>query len=401
MPKLRNVTPKYRHHRASGQAVVTLDGRDFYLGRWKSTASKAVYERLIGEWLANGRRLSQTCGTEGLTVVELLAAYRRHARAYYRKNGKLTSTVASLDYAIRPLRQFYGRELVRDFGPLALQALQGHLSRGYVDAKGKPVAGLARRTVNDRIAAIKRVFRWGVSQELVPPSVIHALDAVPGLKIGRSEARETAPVLPVEDDVVEATLPHLPTVVADMVRLQRLTGCRPGEVCSLRPCDVDRSGDVWTYRPASHKTEHHGRDRVIFIGPRAQEILTPYLLRPATSHCFSPRESEKQRKVAMRAARTSKVPPSQVDRSKPKPMRVPSGRYGKDTYRRAIARACDKAGVPHWSPNRLRHTAATSIRRQFGLEAAQVALGHSTADVTQIYAERDRELGLRVALEVG
>ncbi len=49
---------------------------------------------------------------------------------------------------------------------------------------------------------------------------------------------------------MDSTLPYLPAVVADMVRFQRLTGARPGEVCQLRPCDVDWSGDVWEYRPS-------------------------------------------------------------------------------------------------------------------------------------------------------
>ena len=42
--------------------------------------------------------------------------------------------------------------------------------------------------------------------------------------------------------------------------------------------------------PASHKSEHHDRERVIFIGRKGQRILLPYLLRPADYYCFSPRE---------------------------------------------------------------------------------------------------------------
>ena len=55
----------------------------------------------------------------------------------------------------------------------------------------------------------------------------------------------------------------------------------------------------------------------------------------------------------------------------------------------------------HWSPNQIRHTAGTEIRKRFGLEAAQVALGHSSADVTQIYAERDLTKAADVARQVG
>ena len=48
MPNARHLrVPSYRHHRPSGQAVVTLDGRDFYLGPWNSHASKDNYDRLI------------------------------------------------------------------------------------------------------------------------------------------------------------------------------------------------------------------------------------------------------------------------------------------------------------------------------------------------------------------
>jgi site-specific recombinase XerC len=54
-----------------------------------------------------------------------------------------------------------------------------------------------------------------------------------------------------------------------------------------------------------------------------------------------------------------------------------------------------------WSPNRLRHSAATKIRRQFGLEAAQCVLGHSNAAVTEVYAERDLQKAVEVARKIG
>jgi integrase len=188
-----------------------------------------------------------------------------------------------------------------------------------------------------------------------------------------------------------------------MVRFQRLVGCRPEEVCIVRPCDVDRSGDVWVYRPESHKTEHHGRERLIFIGPKAQAILRPYLLRESETYCFSPAESERKRRTERSAAR--RVPLKYGNRPgtnrKAKPRRTPRDRYDSNSYRRAIHRACDKAGVERWAPNRLRHSAGTEIRRLFGIEAAQVTLGHASADVTQVYAERDAELARRVAREVG
>ncbi len=75
--------------------------------------------------------------------------------------------------------------------------------------------------------------------------------------------------------------------------------------------------------------------------------------------------------------------------------------YTTGSYRRAIARACDEAGIDGWTPHRLRHTAATTIRRRFGLEAAQVMLGHAQADVTQVYAEVNRDRAFEVAAQIG
>jgi integrase len=390
MPRFTSSTPKYRRHRASGQAVVTIAGKDHYLGPWKSKASLAEYDRLIAEWLVNGRH-APGADQDGLTVTELLARYWRFAKGYYRKDGQPTSELDEYKQSLRPLRRLYGHTPAGDYGPLALKAVR----QTMIDA------GLSRGVVNHRIRRIKRFFKWAASEELVPPSVHHGLSAVAGLQLGRTAAREPDAVEPVPEAAFQAILPHLPETVADMVRFQRLTGARPGEVCIIRPCDIDRSGDVWAYRPESHKTEHHGRTRIIFIGPKAQDILRPYLLRPAESFCFSPAESEKARRAGQRARRKTKVQPSQRDRSKKNSRRKPRDRYDANSYRRAIHRACDLASVERWSPNRLRHSAGTEIRKQYGLEAAQVTLGHASADITQVYAERDAALAREVMRKIG
>ena len=86
MPRLTKSLPKYRKHRASGQAIVTLDGRDFYLGPHGTQTSKREYDRLVGEWQANGRRLPVEPGTV-VTVTELCAAYWRFCKTYYVKKN--------------------------------------------------------------------------------------------------------------------------------------------------------------------------------------------------------------------------------------------------------------------------------------------------------------------------
>src|SRR5262245_6271529 len=102
-----------------------------------------------------------------------------------------------------------------------------------------------------------------------------------------------------------------------MVELQRLTGMRPGEVRSLRPIDVERSENVWLYRPSRHKTQWRGKERVVAIGPKAQAVLAPFLDgRAPESFAFSPGEAMDRKRAEMRAKRRSRVPPSQRCRRK-------------------------------------------------------------------------------------
>ena len=150
-------------------------------------------------------------------------------------------------------------------------------------------ANLSRKVVNARINRIRRIFKWGVERELVDPAVLQGLQSVAPLKKGRSKARERATgVTPVSQDHIDAVLARVTTPVQAMIRLQLVTGMRPGEVVQMRVCDIDMSGKIWDYRPASHKTEHHGKERIIFLGPQAQEIVRPFLKPEVDAHLFSP-----------------------------------------------------------------------------------------------------------------
>ena len=329
------------------------------------------------------------------------------AATYYVKNGSPTTEIDIIKSALRPLRSLYGTTPSDEFGPLRVKAVREEMIR----------SDLCRNEINKRVGRIKRCFKWGVENEIVAPSIHHALQAVAGLRRGRCGVRESEPVRPVEEWRVNATLPHLSRQVRDMVRLQLLCGCRPAEICILRPSDVDTSGDVWIYRPETHKTEHHGRERVICFGPRAQEILNPWLEnRAAEAYCFSPAEAEAERDAAKRANRKSPMTPSQRARQTKADRKRPwRESYDTNTYRRAIHRASEIAfGMPPelrqidrdlpddekerrtaeakawrtehlWSPNQLRHASATAIRKTYGIESAQLALGHADANVTQIY----------------
>lgn len=399
--------PSYLHHAPTGQARVRIDGKDHYLGAYNSPESLERYEELLTAWLRK-REFSKF----RLTIDELVLLYLDFAIGYYVKDGQPTSEIHDIRGAVRHLVRLFGRERARDFGPLKLKRVRDEMVH----------VGWCRKTVNAQVHRIRRMIRWAVENELVPAETLTAVSAVAGLRRGRTQAPDRPPIQPVSDEVVNATVPHLPDLVRDMVRLQRLTGMRPDEVCSLRPCDIDTTGNVWRYRPVSHKTQHHGRQRVIPIGPQGQVILARYLVKcTSTNFLFSPAESERQRRSRLHVNR--KTPKSYGNtigtNRKTDPQRKAGARYTSNTYRKAIERACEKAfPVPHeikdkpelvnrwkrnhaWAPNRLRHTLATEVRAQHGLEAAQLILGHANADVTQIYAERDLEKAAAIMAQLG
>lgn len=247
MPKLTK--PSDLPHKATGQARCRTNGRDQYLGPYGSTESREKYEALIAEWFARSGDTSR----HNLTIDDLARLFLEFAENYYRReNGEPTGEARNIRDALRPLIRLYGKSRVREFGPLKLKAVRDEMIR----------ARHCRSHINCEIHRVRRVFKWGVENEYVPAPIHQALVAVAGLKSGRSDAVESEPVQPVPEATVNATLPHLSAVVADMVRLQLLAGCRPGEVCVLRPCDVTIQPDgVWVYRPEHHKTEHHGRER--------------------------------------------------------------------------------------------------------------------------------------------
>jgi integrase len=399
MPKLLNRPPRLCHEKASNQGVVRSDGKKVYLGRWGDPQTKANYDRVVAEWLAHGRRLPT--GRPMLVVNEMLEKYWDFAEGYYVKNGSPTKELSCMWEAMGPLRDVYGSLPVEEFGPVALKTVRQRMIEKE----------WCRTHVNHHVNRIRRIFKWAVESELVSSSVLHALQAVAPLRKGRSEARESDPVKPVPEAFVRAVLPHVSDQVSTMIQLQSLTGMRSGEVVIMRGCDLKTTGKVWTYTPSSHKTEHHGHERIVYLGPKAQRILKPWLKTHLTAFLFSPAEAEASRHAERRQVRQSPMTPSQAKR-KPKrqPKKPKRDHYSVDTYRQAIDYGIAKRNedvkddakkIPHWHPHQLRHNIATRLRRDYGIDAARVILGHKTAAVTEIYAEADQVKAAAIMSKVG
>jgi integrase len=389
--------PSYRLHRQSGQAVVTLadiagSRRDVLLGKHGTPESEEEYLRVVGEWKARGGRLADREAGAGIRVNEVLEAFLIHAQQHYRRaDGTPTGELAEYRRTIKVTREAYGLTPAVSFGPLALKAVRSKMME----------LDWCRGVVNQRIGRLVRMFKWACSEELIPVAVWQSLLTVRGLQQGRTKARETAPIGPVADAVIDATLPLVLPPVAALIRLQRLTGMRSGEAVLMRACDIDMSGPVWIFKPAHHKLAHKGRPRVVALGPQAIAIIRPFLTLDLQAYLFSPRRALADKRAALRAKRRTRVQASQQNRRLADPSKVPGQRYTPGSYSAAIRQACKKAGLPHWHPHQLRHSFATEARRQFGVEATRTSLGHAQTGITELYAERDVTLAAKVAAAIG
>jgi integrase len=396
----KNPLPTYKRHKTEARCWV--GGRWLSLGPWDSPESRAEFARVCAEVAATSSpAVAARAALAGATVAEILLAFWDHVERHHRRpDGTPTGEVKEYRQAVRVLRRLYGHTPAREFGPVALQTVRAEMTR----PKAAGGLGWCRSRTNKQVGRVRRVFKWAASQELVTADVWVALGTVAGLRKGRSEARETEPVTPAPEADYEATLPHLVPTVRAMVQLQRTAGLRPGEVRHLTPADIDRTGDLWVYRPDRHKMEYLGITKAIPLSPAARALLEPWLegRRPGEV-VFSPSRAREEMYAERRGRRKSKVTPCQVCRRKPahalkKKWTTVFTDFG---YAAWVRRACVRAGVKPWKPGQLRHSFGTEIRGRFGLEITQMLMGHKNAKTTEIYAETALEKGKAAAKQMG
>lgn len=407
--------PKVSVHSASQNARVRIGGKTHWLGKCpagrvtKEQLAKAA--RLWQEHLAGelghvpapapamtappaAPPVLEMAEPEGITLASLGVRYLDFAQGYYRTtNGGTTSSVDGIRMALKALFPFSDQPAAA-FGPKSLKRVQELLVR-----EGRP-----RVTVNRTVKTLRRLFKWAAAEELVPVDVWRSLEAVPPLQKGRTDAPEVPKVVEVPDAIVEATLPHLGRILATMVQVQRLTGARPGEVCLMRPADIDRRGDIWIFAPEHHKLDWRDDDepRRLAIGPECQKLLMPFLLRHPKAYCFSPAEALKEYNASRREARKIPLYPSHAKRKLKGSGGRPAGeQYDTAAYRRAIHRACERAGIEKWSPNQLRHLRAGEIKERLGIEVAGAVLGHRHLKTTEVYADRKLQQSIEAARLLG
>lgn len=428
--------PVLRFHAKSKQHYVWLGrskGGRLHMGRDYVRAQER-YERFCREWRTNNGpppARSVDTGGPGPTVTEVLTHYYRHRR----QDGLGSRDLNRIKAAARFARRAHGDEPAATFRAPQLKQLRAVMLRA--PSRRRPVPKeerkafrriepvspaplpLSRRYVNRMVADLKACWTWAASEDLVPAETAMSLQTVKGLRKGKG-GREVSRSTAVDPAAVAATLPELAPIVRDMVRLQQLAGMRPGELCALRRRDVSidpaervplpetdrqvaalRCGEtaVWVAVPESHKTLWRGgKPRVVVLGPKAQEILRPYLERDPDAHLFSPREVSDAWRVAH--GRALKYGTG----------REPGDRYTTQTYGRAVGYAVDRASrkriaagqppLPRWRPNQLRKAAATEAAEQFDRSHASAMLGNSM-DVIDVYVLHELRKAAETAAAIG
>ena len=138
--------PSYRRKKVGSRVygLVQINGKEFYLGKWNSKASKQEYEHLIGEYLATGRASSNS---DPVTVLEIAVDYANHMKERYsNKDGEPSNEFRIVKRVMKEFRSRYGVKLAKDFRPTQFKAIRKH----FVSE------GLSRNTINRYVWHIVR-----------------------------------------------------------------------------------------------------------------------------------------------------------------------------------------------------------------------------------------------------
>lgn len=378
--------PTMSYH-SSGQARVWHNGGYIYLGKWGSPQAAARYEQLVRDIRRQAER-ALLPAAKTPSVAQLTEAFWAHCRQHYTKHGKPTAEVYCFKRAIDALLLTCPGLQARDFGPVQLREVRAEILRQPGRKKHGQQTTVTRAYANEQINRVRRIWAWGVEQGLIPLEVYQALQVVKGLRRGKTTAPESKKIKPVAWEHVEKTIPHLPADLQAMVRIHWLLGCRAKESYIMRPCDIDRSDpDAWLYKPWTSKVEDleaEGEELAYWIGPQGQTLLRPWLERCSSAEAFVFPGPQGHQRTGQAL-----------------------GRWDKDSYGRAVEKACQAAGVPSWSPRQIRKGRANQVRDlehqagRDGRAAAQAALGHKQASTTEQHYLQQLQLAREIQKRLG
>lgn len=423
MPRKRVLTPtisihqgrvRARYTTAAGQQEVRLGRADDPDG-WK-TAYARLTARLASDPNAVLRKRGEMLCAE--LAVEFLAAYR--------------STANRRRIVKRALMLWAGKDApftswpVADFLPMQLEEFQQYLVGRQNPRHKRPYTAT---TVNSYVGIIRSAFRFAVRKGWAEYHRYESLGTVPGVSGDDERLHPVTETKAAPLDSLRAIRPFLQPQTRAILDLQLFTGTRPGVLFGMTPADLIRGGVAdlprigvvdldqlpgrpWAYCPAKHKTARRGKSSVILFGPEARAVIEPFLAgRRDDEPLFSPAESSRQRwdnERNERLAWNEKCRDMQIEmgildavragwrmrhanRKKPvaNPKRKPGTQYDRTSYRNAVLRACRAAGVPEFTPYRIRNTALQLAELATDLDGAAALAGHSSVNTSKRYTKQN------------
>lgn len=384
MPRPNSVYPKLCHHKGTNQALVYVGGKQHYLGVYGSPKAKLAYAALLSRLKAGlspfedqQEPAEKAKPVQNRSVAALLHQFIIEALPKYAVDEQHCQKGA-----IRIVNELFGAIPAAEFGPLKLR-----LVRDAMIAKG-----WSRSYINRSVKRVRHIFRWGVSWEFVPESVANALGTVECLKAGETDAPESKPRRAVSPERIAAVRAELNQRHRDIFDLLLLTGARPGELIGLTTGVIDRSGEVWRVDLARHKTAHKGKHRVLFFNATAQAILQKYLSADPQKRLFPIRRDNYGQAVKKACERAFGMP----DELRNPDVTLPPAMLA-EVKRQAKAWRQEHVFTPHW----LRHTVATRLADELGVEHAQRLLGHANAAMTEHYSRAAEKIAIGAAKTLG
>ena len=358
MPRPKSLIPKLCIDKSRNRAFCKVDGKFVVLGPAGSADAQLAYGRVLKaleeqrglEAAVAASKPSQSVPRElkpSVTLNEVLLRFITERLPKYAAAER-----RCIKSAIKIARELYGETIADEFDVLRLRTVREAMIR----------KGWSRSFINKQIKRLKTVIRWAVGWNLVSQTLADSLRNVESLEAGDSEAPESAPRGAVPADHIEAVRPFLTDRYRDIIDLICLTGARSGEIIGLTTGMIERTGDVWRCELRNHKTAHKGKSRVLFFNAKAQLILAKHLKADPDTKLFRTRG---------------------------------------DRLSAALKQACVRSGVPEFTPHWLRHTVATKIVDEMGIEAAQRLLGHCGAAMTHHYSRRAEKQATEAAKRLG
>lgn len=371
--------PRKPHKSGTARISIRVGGkrRDYYLGAFGSKESLAEYARLATEFAAGHLKppaAKPPTVKARLTIADLIAQWLKHE-----PRGVRHPEVARIARACVPLDRLYGTSLAAEFDARKLADVQEAMvhCRWMTQEERDDCGDWSRGYINVQIKRILRVFKWAERVGHVPSGTWQHLRTIEPIRKTDRRVRSMPPRSAVDwKEQVAPALPHLPATVAAMVQVQFLGAMRPGEVCVMRPMDLDRDTKpgFWLYKPFASKNDWRENvgSLIKVLNQEAQAILAPWLL----------------------LAGGPEYPVFQSNRK----LRTPYTTCG---YSKAIRRACEAAKVKPWTAYQLRHLAKRLATRLQSSDAARAFLGQLSLEATNHYDHhQDVELAASVAAKI-